>query len=129
MFETPSSTLTTLRLSASSEDTSQTSSPKRSPLYCFHSFTYGVGGLSVTAAGLHYGGKTTTGLDGNDVCESESFDADSPNVWRTRMVVDPEESWSPTPTPTILHERNLGIEECPLDGLPYIYTYHSPNSR
>lgn len=120
-FETPSGTLTTLRLSAGSEDR------KRSPVYCFHSFTYGVSGSSETGTGLHDSGKTSAELDSNDTCESESFDADSPNVWRTRMVVDPEGTESGSPT--ILHGGNLGIGACPSDGLLAIYTYHSLNLR
>ena len=108
-FETPSGTITTLRLSTGNEDAT---SPKRSPVYCFHSFTYGSG------PGLHDGEKTPADLNGNDIWEQDSFDADSPNVWCTRTVVDPDECGSPT----ILHDWNLRTEEeCLLNGLLTIY--------
>ena len=46
--------------------------------------------------------------------EDESFDADSPNVRRTRTVVDPDDSGSPT----ILCKWNMGeSEECLSNGM------------
>ncbi|KAL9980466.1 hypothetical protein ACROYT_G009065 [Oculina patagonica] len=100
-FETPSGTITTLNVSAGTQDRS---SPKRSPIYCFHSFTYGVGGSNENVAGFQNGEKAAVEVNGNAVWEDESFDADSPNVWHTRAVVDPDESGSPT----ILCEWNMG---------------------
>jgi len=55
------------------------------------------------------GGSKEKGETGqnNTIWEDESFDADSPNVWQTRTVVDLEESGSPT-----FHcEWNLETEE------------------
>ena len=101
-FETPSGTITTLvSVSAGTRDSS---SPKKSPVYCFHSFTYGVGGSNENVTGLQDGEKTVVELNGSAGREGESFDADSPNVWHTRTVVDPDESGSPT----ILCEWNMG---------------------
>lgn len=57
-------------------------------------------------AGLQDGEKMIVEQNGSTIWEEESFDADSPNVWHTRTVVesDPDESGSPT----ILCEWNMG---------------------
>lgn len=50
-----------------------------------------MGGSKGNVADLNDGEKTTAELNGTAVSdwEDKSFDADSPNVWRTRTVVDP----------------------------------------
>lgn len=108
-IETPSGTITSLRLSSGSKDTG--SPPRKRPAYCFgfHSFTYDVGGSRE---------KGETGQN-NTIWEDESFDADSPNVWQTRTVVDLEESGSPT-----FHcEWNLETEEGGLSNATSQYVY------
>ena len=111
-FETPSGTITTLNVSA---ETLDSGSPKRSPVYCFHSFTYGVGGSNENVTALQDGAKTVVQLNGNAAWEDQSFDADSHNVWHTRTVVDPDDSGSPT----ILCEWNMGetVESLSNDGM------------
>ena len=87
-IDTPSGTITTLHLS---EGTQNAIPSKKSSVYGFHSFTYGVGGSTTN-------GKKEDGVavQNATVWEEESFDADSPNVWYTRTVVDLEENGSPT---------------------------------
>ena len=103
-LETPSGTITTINVSPGTQDAS---SPRRSPVYCFHSFTYGLSGSNGNA-------KAPADLNGAAAYEDESFDADSPNVRRTRTVVDPDESGSPT----ILCEWNMAeIAECLSNGM------------
>ena len=112
-FETPSGTITTISVSPSAQGGSI---PTRSPVYCFHSFTYGVNGSNENVAELKDGEKAPAELDETAVSDSEdkSFDADSPNVWRTRTVVDPDDSASPT----ILCKWNIGeSEECLSNGM------------
>ena len=90
-METPSGTITLLH----STGTHNNSPARESPTYChgFHSFTYGVGGSSENVAGEI---KTGPAEENGTVWEEESFDADSPNVWHTRTVVDLEDNGSPT---------------------------------
>lgn len=110
-LETPSGTITTISVSPGTQDGS---SPRRSPVYCFHSFTYGVSGSNGKVAGLKDSEKAPAELNGTAVLEDESFDADSPNVWRTRTVVDPDESGSPR----FLCEWNMGeTAECLSNGM------------
>ena len=112
-FETPSGTITTISVSPSAQGGSI---PTRSPVYCFHSFTYGVNGSNENVAELKDGEKAPAELDETAVSDSEdkSFDADSPDVWRTRTVVDPDDSASPT----ILCKWNIGeSEECLSNGM------------
>ena len=58
------------------------------------------------AAGLRDGGNMPAELNGTAASdlEDESFDADSPNVLRTRTVVDPDVAGSPR----ILCNWNMG---------------------
>ena len=109
-FETPSGTITTLRLSTGTQDND--SPPRKSPVYCFHSFTYGVGGCNENKAG------NGIFVQNCNVLEDESYDADSSNVLHTRLVVDSEENGSPT----FRCDWNWGDDESDL--LNGIY-YHS----
>lgn len=88
-FDTPSGLITTTTFHVNSP--SSISAPARSPVYCFHSFTYGVD-LSSENKGSQAGSLVKC----DTIWEEESFDADSANVVRTRTVVDPVESGSPT---------------------------------
>jgi len=75
-----------------------------------------VNGSNENVAELKDGEKAAAELDETAVLDSEdeSFDADSPNVWRTRTVVDPDDSASPT----ILCKWNIGeSEECLSNGM------------
>jgi len=110
-FETPSGTITI----SVSPGTTESSSP-RSPVYCFHSFTYGVNGLNENVAGLRDGEKVPAELNATAVSdeEDESFDADSPNVRLTRAVVDPDVGGSPR----IRCKWNMGeAAECLSNGI------------
>lgn len=89
-FETPSGTLTTLRIRTHSQENG--SPPRKSPVYCYHSFTYGVG-ESVEGEVDESGPSAQT----SSIWEDQSYDGDSPNVWHTRTVVESEEdNGSPT---------------------------------
>ena len=89
-FETPSGTLTTLRIRTHSQENG--SPPRKSPVYCFHSFTYGAG-ESVEGEVDESGPSVQT----SSIWKDQSYDGDSPNVWHTRTVVESEEdNGSPT---------------------------------
>ena len=111
-FATPSGKITI----SVTPGTPDSSSP-RSPVYCFHSFTYGLGGSNENAAGLSDDEKAPAELNEAAVSdwEDKSFDADSPNVLRTRTVVDPADEVG---KPTILCKWNTGeTAECLSTGM------------
>ena len=77
-----------------------------------------MGGAKENVAGLSDGEKAPAELNGTAVSdwEDKSFDADSPNVWRTRTVVDPVDDVGLPPS--ILCKWNTGeTAECLSTGM------------
>ena len=105
-LDTPSGLITTTTFQVNSP--SNISPSARSPVYCFHSFTYGV-----DLSSENKGSQTGSLVKCDTIWEEESFDADSANVVRTRTVVDPVESGSPT-----LHSMLLSqsVDDVDLNG-------------